>query len=233
MCSISLDACRGYINAHSQLAPGKTRRELPVVTISREAGAGAGTLAPLLAELLNQRNPKKDGCPWTVFNRNLVEKVLEDHQLPTAIQQFMPEDATVFSPGSVVEELLGLHPANWTLVQHTTDTILRLARMGNVILVGRGANVISARCKKAFHVRLVAPIKLRIERAAKRYQLTEREAAVLIRQKDAARRRYVKANFKIAIDDPLQYHATINTGLISFETAAQLIAEAVSINNQA
>ena len=32
----------------------------------------------------------------------------------------------------------------WTLAQHTTKTILRLAGLGHVILVGRGASVITA-----------------------------------------------------------------------------------------
>jgi cytidylate kinase len=231
MRSISLDGCRGYLHAHTRLGGRQTLRELPVVTISRETGAGAGTVALLVAERLNDEQNPKNGCPWTVFDRNLVEKVLEDHQLPTAIKQFMPEDAAVFSAGGVVEELLGLHPSHWTLVQHTTDTILRLARMGNVILVGRGSNVISAHCQKAFHFRLVAPREVRIQRTAEFYHLAESEAASFVRATDRARRRYLKAHFKADIDDPLQYHATLNTGLMSFEVAARLIADTVSLNN--
>jgi cytidylate kinase len=227
MFSTSLEPCRGYITAQSQNAAQQTRTELPVITISREAGAGAVTVARLLVERLNVQIPGKGGCPWTVFDRNLVEKVLEDHNLPKAIKQFMLEDAKAFSPGSAMEELLGLHPSNWTLVQHTTDTIFRLARMGNVILVGRGANVITADFKRAFHVRLVAPPELRIERAAEIYKLTAHEAAIFIRQADRARRRYVKAHFKAAIDDPLQYHAILNTGRMSLEAAADLITAAV------
>jgi diguanylate cyclase (GGDEF)-like protein len=38
-----------------------------------------------------------------------------------------------------LDELLGLHPPAWTLVRQMTETILHLAEMGNVILVGRGA----------------------------------------------------------------------------------------------
>jgi cytidylate kinase len=140
----------------------------------------------------------------------------------------MSEDASVFNPGSAVEELLGLHPSDWTLVQHTTDTIFRLARLGNVILIGRAANIITARFPKAFHVRLVAPRQVRLQRAARIYQLTAREATVLVSEKDAARKRYVRHHFHVAIDDPLQYHAILNTGILSFETAARLIADGVS-----
>jgi len=232
MRSTSIDTWRGYLEAQTGRAARQTRRELPVVTISRETGAGGSTVAQLVAERLNQQMPAKDSCPWTVFDRNLVEQVLQEHELPNTIKQFMAEDAAVFSPGKLIEELLGLHPSAWTLAHHTTDTILRLARMGNVVLVGRGSNVITSSCKKAFHVRLVAPREARIKRAAELFQLTEREAAVFVREKDRARRRYVKLHFKVAIDNPLQYHAVFNTGCMSFEAAARLIADAVIALNR-
>jgi len=230
MSGASLDKCRSYLDAQiGRVARGEAHRELPVITISREALAGASDIAQLIAQRLNQQTPSENGCPWTVFDRNLVERVLQDHELPKTLNQFMSEDASVFSPGSAVEELLGLHPSDWTLVQHTTDTIFRLARLGNVILIGRGANIITALNQNAFHVRLVAPRQVRIQRAARIYQLTAREAAVFVREKDAARQRYVKHHFHVSIDDPLQYHAILNTGLLSFEAAARLIADAVTL----
>lgn len=227
-----LDTCRGYLAAQAGRAARHEHSELPLVTISREAEAGAVSVARLVAERLNTHHRgKENGCPWTVFDRNLVEKVLEDHELPGTLERFIAEDATAFSPSRAVEEILGLHPSDWTLAHHTTETIHRLARMGNVILVGRGANIIAAGQKNAFHVRLVAPLDVRIKRAAEANHLTDREAAVFVRQKDHARRRYVKQHFHVAIDDPLHYHATLNTGLLSFEETARLIADAVLHRN--
>ena len=43
------------------------------------------------------------------------------------------------------------------LVHKTAKTILQLAEMGNVIIIGRGANVVTAHMNNIFHVRLVAP----------------------------------------------------------------------------
>jgi cytidylate kinase len=196
-----------------------------VVTISRQAGAGAETVAQLVVERLNHGRKAGGDTPWTVFNKNLVERVIEDHQLPLQIQKFMPEDATVFSPGGALEEMLGLHPSSWTLAHHTTDTIYRLARLGNVVLVGRGANFITAELPKALHVRLVAPLALRVKRVAAVMELSEADAAELVRERDHGRERYVKVHFKAAIDDPLRYHMVLNTGCLSFEHCAKLIAE--------
>ena len=227
-----LDTCHSYLDAQTHRANMPSGRKLPVITLSREAGAGAVTIARLIAQRLDQKASKKDSCRWTVFDRSLVERVLEDHELPAKIRKFMPEDASVFSLRSAVEELLGLHPSDWTLVQHTTDSILRLAALGNVILVGRGANVITANFENAFHVRLVAPKSVRIKQVTEFYQLTEREAAIYVREKDRARRRYVKVNFHVPIDDPLQYHITINTASMSHEKVARMIADAVLAFNR-
>jgi cytidylate kinase len=230
MSDVTLDKCKSYLDAQAgRVERGLLHIELPVVTISREAMAGASDIAQLVAERLNQHTHGTAPCPWTVFDRNLVERVLEDHELPKTLDRFMSEDASVFSPGRAVEEILGLHPSDWTLVQHTTETILRLARLGNVILIGRGSNIITRRLKKAVHIRLVAPEPVRIQRAAEAYKITTKEATALIHERDAARHRYVKHNFHVAIDDPLQYHAVLNTGLIDFDLAARLIADAVTL----
>lgn len=228
MSSQPFSACRAYIEAQSPRSPthGK-RQELPVITISRETGAGAVTIARLVAERLNGRRKKNAvDSPWTVFDKNLVERVLEDHELPARIKQFLPENTT-FDLKDAVEEMLGLHPSNWTLVEHTTDTILRLAHAGNVILIGRGSSTITAKFPTAFHVRLVAPRDARVEHVADFYKMDGAQAAKFVRTTDRARRRYVKRYFNSVVEDPLDYHLTLNTKRTGFETAARIIAEAV------
>jgi hypothetical protein len=123
--------------------------------------------------------------PWAVFDANLAGQVLEDHKLPPNLERFMAEDARL-PVEAIVEEVLGLQPSAWMLVQHTTRTILRLAGLGRVILVGRGANVITARLPNAFHVRLVAPLAQRIQHAADYHRLSQPEAAKRVREYDQA-----------------------------------------------
>ena len=77
--------------------------------------------------------------PWMVFDRNLVEQVLEDHHLPNHLARLMPEDR-VSDLTDMLHQMFGFHPPFWTLVHQTSETILRLANQGNVILIGRGAN---------------------------------------------------------------------------------------------
>jgi cytidylate kinase len=150
--------------------------------------------------------------------------VLEDHKLPPNLEQFITEDARLLPVEAIVEEVLGLHPSAWTLVQHTTQSILRLAGLGRTILVGRGANIITASLPNVFHVRLVAPLATRIRHTAEFYHLSETEAAKFVREQDQARRRYVRRHFNCEIDDPTLYDVTLNTGRLDFARAAEVIA---------
>ncbi|MFM8718487.1 MAG: hypothetical protein ACKOFH_02980, partial [Chthoniobacterales bacterium] len=63
--SVSFEKYRAYLVSQKDRPPGE-RPHQPFVTISRQAGAGAETVARLLAEKLNAQGPK-DAQPWTVF----------------------------------------------------------------------------------------------------------------------------------------------------------------------
>jgi cytidylate kinase len=195
------------------------------VTISRQTGSGAHSVAEKLAALLRARSPI-DAAPWTVFDRNLVEKVLEDHKLPQRLAQFMPEDK-VSEIADTMDELFGLHPQSWTLVHETTDTILRLAELGNVILIGRGATVITNKLDYVFHVRLVASLERRVQCIQELHDLSDKAALNMVRREDRGRERYLRKYFHADLEDPLLYHLIINTDLISHDEAARIIADAV------
>jgi cytidylate kinase len=195
------------------------------VTISRQAGSGAHSVAEKLAALLQSHTPK-DACPWTIFDRNLVDKVLQEHNLPERIAKFMPEDRTS-EIADTMEQLFDLHPPSWLLVHKVTETILHLAELGNVILIGRGAAVVTANLSHVFHVRLVSALETRVQRIQELNHLSKEAAQQFIQQEDRGRERYLKQYFKADVDNPLLYDLTINTDRISHDQAARLIADAV------
>jgi cytidylate kinase len=195
---------------------------VPFVTISRQAGAGAETVAGRLAEKLNA-GASGEAAPWTVFDKNLLAKVLEDQELPGELAQHIREDKDT-TVQALVGELLGLHPSMWTLFHHTSDTILKLARIGRCIIVGRGGSIITSKLKGGVHVRLVAPEDVRLAHLQTHFQLGAKEAAAYLREHDEGRRRYVKTNFDRDIDDPLLYDAVLNTGRLGFDATVDLLA---------
>lgn len=230
--SAGLEHCLSFINC--QLRDGGksgTQAEGGVrhaVTISRQAGCGALAVAQKLAEYLQSHSPK-DACPWTVFDRNLMDKVLEDHNLPTRLARLLPEN-TVSKIDDILAELFEVRPSVETIVRQTTETVLRLAGLGSVILIGRGGTVITAKLPHVLHVRLVAPLEKRVEYAHKEYNkfnLTADQARKFCLNEDRGRERYLKKYFNADINDPLLYHMIINTGLVNYDDAAKMIGDAV------
>jgi hypothetical protein len=226
----AVDRCKAFINCNLKSfkttdVTAQKEESPPVVTISRQTGAGARTVGEKLADFL-QEHDQDARCPWTVFHRNLVEKVLEDHHLSKNLAPYMPEQRGS-EIDAAVRELLGLHPSLWTLVHYTTDTILKLAQMGRVILVGLGSMMITRKLKNAFHVRLIGSVEKRAERVQEFYHLNRDAALEFMHKEDHQRAQYLKKYFAKQIDDPLLYHLVINTDRISYEEVAQMIGAAV------
>lgn len=195
----------------------------PAVTISHQTGSGAHEIAERLAGLLQAAEPSR-AAPWTVFDRQLVEKVLEEHQLPRSLARLLREEHRSYLR-DLTEEYLGLRPPSWVVVPQIAETVLHLADAGHVILVGRGASLITARLPKVFHVRLVASLPRRVARVQELNQLTPKEAEKLVTSTDRGRGRYVSTHFHQRVDDDLLYHLVINTDLVPYPDAAQLIAD--------
>lgn len=228
MQTIGLEQCLAFINC--EITPSSIRclmrSQAPswrAVTVSRQVGAGGHAFGEKLAELLRERLPGS-GRPWTLFDRNLVERVLEDHHLPKSLERFMPEDK-VSEMSDTIDELFGLHPPSWTLVRQTAETILRLVDLGNVIILGRGANIVTGSLDSVFHVRLVGSEQKRAERIQKARNLTPKEAIAQLRREDRGRERYVRKHFECDVSDPLRYHVAINTDLLEPEKAAEWVAD--------
>jgi cytidylate kinase len=178
-----------------------------------------------LVELLRHADTS-EARSWIVFDRNLVEKVLEDHHLPGYLAGFMPEDRGT-QIEQILDELFSLRPPAISLVHKTAETILRLTELGHVIIIGRGANVVTGKCDDVLHVRLVASLKHRIEYIEKNRHCSRENALEFIEREDRGRRRYLKEYFEKDIEDPLLYHMVLNTEKLGVDATAEVIAESV------
>jgi hypothetical protein len=227
MATGSYEKCKRYIETHSPLTETLPTRahHYPCITISRETGAGAEAVCQELINILEPVSEQND-VNWTFFDRGLIEKVLEDHKLPKQLSKYMEEEKYRYISGDV-DVLLGIHPSQWTLLHKMTESILQLARMGKVIIVGRGANIITVKLKNSFHVRLVAPLHNRVNHIMTIENIKEKEAEAFVKQKDKARREYIKSSFSKNIEDLEMYHMVVNTGLMSYKESAEIIAAAV------
>ena len=225
----SYEKCKRYIESHSPRTetPVKRKKVYPCISVSRETGAGAQAVCKELIKILDSKSEKNEN-QWTFFDQQLIEKILENHHLPKQISKYLVEDKYKHV-SSVVNEVLGLHPSQWTLLHQTTETVLQLARMGKVVIVGRGGNIITSKLKNAFHVRLIAPLVNRIRYTMDIYKMNRQDSEAYIKKEDVARRKYLKSNFSRDIENPELYHMVLNTDLLTYEETAAVIVESVMI----
>jgi cytidylate kinase len=231
--NFGFDRCFSFINCQLQ-APKPARAGdtsvIKCVTVSRQSGCGAHVFAEELAAWL-QSHHGHGAAPWTIFDRTLVEAVLQDHHLPSRLAAFMPEDK-VSQMHDIIEDLFSLHPPTETLVRQTSETILRLAELGNVIILGRGGNIITGRLPQVLHVRLIGSVELRVNHLQVFDKLNKKEALARIEREDGGRARYLKRYFNRDIDDPLCYHVVINTDWVTLRQAAAMVGD-LALNRRA
>ena len=227
MINANLDHCLSFINSQSTSAGWETAEAgvRRAVTISRQAGCGGVIVAEKLANHLQQHSPTP-GKTWTVFDRDLMLKVLADHKLPAHLAKFLPE-SRVSMIEDTLADIFGVRPPAEMLVRQTAETLLKFADLGTVILVGRAGNIVTAKLPHVLHIRLVAPLEDRIQRIVQADHKTPDEARKFCLEEEQNRARYVKTYYKADIDDPLNYHLVINTSRVGCENAAKLIGDAL------
>jgi cytidylate kinase len=113
-------------------------------------------------------------------------------------------------------------------------TIRAAYKQGNVVIVGRGGQAILSDMRDVLHVRIEAPLSKRIqhvhyhEMSGLAPEFQHKRAEQLVAERDRAAAAYLKRFFDIEWDDSSLYHLVINTARCSTETAAHIVANAVS-----
>jgi len=167
-----------------------------VLTLSRELGAGETGFAKSLADRLRLH----------FFDRELLEQEAARLGVSEAeIEKVDEQPAGIFrrfQPDSIYQRYIT-----------ALEQIMReLAQRGEVILVGRGGNCLLRDDPRAFHVRLVAPMPIRLRRVMEYRWVRESVARKLVAESDAQRRSFYEGYFSVDWASPLEYHVTVNSG---------------------
>jgi cytidylate kinase len=114
-----------------------------------------------------------------------------------------------------------------------TTVIKGIAARGNVVILGRGSQAILREEPTAFHVNIYAPRQQRIDALVAREGMDPDEAKRRIKVSDAGRAAFHERFFKVDAASPALYDLTINTGRLSTEAAARIVAAAVRCRPEA
>ena len=111
-------------------------------------------------------------------------------------------------------------------IEVTSAVIMDLAKAGDVVIIGRGSNMILKDTPAVLHVGLVTPLELRVRHVVEREHLSEKDAEKFTTDTEEARVTYFRKFFKVHPDDPSLYHLVLNTGAMNVKTAAEIVAHA-------
>jgi cytidylate kinase len=109
-------------------------------------------------------------------------------------------------------------------IEAVTAVVNDLYQAGDVVIIGRGANVILADAPGVIHVGMLAPLEIRVVTIMEREHLTREEAEAYVEEVEQARITFFRKFFKVNPNDPSLYHLMLNLGQMRLETAAEVIA---------
>ncbi len=182
---------------------------MTIITISRQTGSLGDEMARLAADKLGYQH----------IGKSQISEVLSKHG-------FSASDVAKYDEKK--PSLLQTLSKQKNLYAHLIRTaIFELAAKDNVVVVGRGAQVILKDIPGTFNVRVIAPYATRVRRLVEQLGYDERDARWNIRQSDRDSSGYISTYFDANWDDGDLYDLVINTRTMTMKTGIEMITSAV------
>jgi cytidylate kinase len=186
--------------------------EGPWITISKQWGSGAEVIASKLADELH----------WQSFDKEILAVIAEHTHSREVILSRLDEQAIGSVNDYLSQMVVPNDPGQAAYLQQMVRVVWGLAKQGNAIIVGRGANFF-LNPQFGLRVRMMAPLEQRVARVAKKEALNEQDARSLVQQHDAEQAAFIRQVFACDINDPMGFDLVINMGGIDTETAVHTI----------
>ena len=116
-------------------------------------------------------------------------------------------------------------------IQALANIVQDIADHDNVLIIGRGSQVVLRDHPNATHVLLVGPKELRVANFAQREGISTEDAEKALQNQEKARVSFHEKFFKINVNDPSHYRLTLNVGRLTQEQLASLIAGSAQVPN--
>ena len=111
----------------------------------------------------------------------------------------------------------------------TQRVLLEMATEGDVVIIGRGSQFLLHGAARTLHIYIFAPLDYRIEQVMNHYHVDRAGAKELIKRRDYEHNAYLSRYYGSNQNQPNLYHLLINTGLFTYELAANIIQQALPL----
>jgi len=111
----------------------------------------------------------------------------------------------------------------------TQAVIKKLVGWDNVVIVGRGGQILLRNVPHTLHLRVIAPLEFRIENIMKKKGFSREDALKYISEKDRAAQEYLYRFYNVDWNDPELYHMVINMGMWNLDKIVKVIKETIKL----
>jgi cytidylate kinase len=195
----------------------------PVVTLFEKYGAGARYIGRRVADEL--------GVAW--LDQAVSSADIESESYPGGVGvseagSFLARFLGPYASGATVldDASIPLAQAQDAQMADENTRFVKDAAAQGVVMLGRNGALILADIPTALHVQLDAPMELRIARAAREEGIDEAHAARRQRTEDRVRSEMSERFYHWNPMDADRYHLVLNTGLLDFDAAVEVILAA-------
>ena len=183
---------------------------MAVITISRQLGSLGCDIADAVAGSLGYRKV------W----KGLINQAARRSRTPSMALDML-DDLGLF----------GLKPSESeekAYLDAIRELIEELARADNVLIVGRGGQAVLHGWPNCLHLRIIAPLQVRVERLVARHGISPEAALARIKASDRRRKRFVERAYQVDWSNPTLYDLVINTASLDVAQVAGLVCHTMS-----
>ena len=211
---------------------------MAVITVSRQYGSGGDEIVSRLCELLNytyfdKRLLAREATAAGLSEAEVIDAWEDNYKVSGLFERlFSREPRLAGASRSWLETPGGAMVAERSEVDF--DAATRFVRRaiehaydrGEVVIVGRGGQVVLQDRPGVLHVRIESPMVVRVSNVQRAEHLDAGQAEERIEQKDRAAAEYLRRYYGVDWTNPALYHLIVNAARWDCESAARLIADA-------
>ena len=183
---------------------------MSIITISRQLGSLGTEIAQGVAEKLS----------YEYIDKKKVTEALSPYGLFASDVEKFDEKKPSFWDSFQIQKKKFLHSLE--------AIIYDFGRKGNVVIVGRGGQVLLKDLPGVLHVRIIAPFEIRLKRIMALEGGDEKKATRVLNQNDHDSSGFLRSFFDVDWEDRSLYDLVINTEKLSTETGVKLIIDSIS-----
>jgi cytidylate kinase len=193
----------------------------PVITISRLTGCDARQVASVLVNDINKRYGTDR---WKWVDKDIIYRIANELNTGTQRVENFYKGKELSNLSEMILAFSGGFVSDLRVKKAIKEVVLAMCKEGHIILVGRGGASIARDIADSLHIRLVAPLRWRIENVMKKHEMSYEDAEKFVMETDEKRDNLIRDFLdKKTKDIDFLFDATLNRKSFSIQELSDLI----------